>query len=796
MNKRIEKLKQGIHPEKFPLSVERLRLVTESYRQTEGEPVVVRRAKAMANVLDNCSIFIQDGELIVGNTAKDPMGFEAEYLQETWTEQELEGLKEGLDISDKDLNELRELNAYWKGKNRLNALIELVDEERLWPYLQTGVTFPVWKSRTTRAGGGVVTSGAFTTSSGLNVPDWKKFIYTGLNSIIEEAERELKTTVYLSTEACEKSYYLNAIIISLKAIVRFANRFSALATELASTEKDPVRKKELEKIAETCKQVPGNPARDFREAIQSFWFGLMTLGSARTCGIGRFDQYMYPFYRKDKAEGKITDAEVLELLECLRIKDMSIRTYEARSIREKFSGMAKWNNMIIGGQTVDGKDGTNELSYLILDAARETLLPHHTITVRVYEGTPDALMLKAIEVVKTGIGMPAFVGDKSYIEFLLSQGVPLDDARDYVIAGCLDTQLMGKSRTQVCTPIIVTLAFDIFMHNGVSPRTGKQVGPEVGNAESFKTFDELMTAWKQYFKYFLQMHTEHAILRLKAFSDVSPEPALSALFDDTVKLGKDIKERRMPFENMISSYPVGMINVADSLAAVKKLVFDDKKVTMKELKAALAANWQGKGYADMRKMFLAAPKYGNDDDYVDLIARDLYRFWADELAKIETPFGGKHQSSGISTSTHWPGGEYCGATPDGRYAGETLADGSMSAAQGKDTHGPISLIKSAAKIDQSRYQSTLFNVKFHPSALKTTEDMKKLADLIKTYVSMGGKHVQFNVVGKDTLVDAQKQPEKHRDLLVRVAGYSAYFVELSNKVQGEIIDRMEYQKGA
>jgi formate C-acetyltransferase len=691
-----------------------------------------------------------------------------------------------------EAEEIGKLWEYWRPGSVEHRMGQLVNE-RLLSYKFTGVHPPIWVNREEAEKTGLA-DGTFGLAEGMVVVDFEKVLTGGLNQIIEEAEQELSNLNFSNRDAVKKKDFLNSVIICHKAIIRFANRFAVLATEMASNENDPTRKKELERIAAICQWVPANPARGFYEAIQSYWFIFLMLESS-VFAMGRFDQFMYPFYQKDIKEGRITDDEVLELLECLRTKCMEISSTATREMRKKHAGMARWNNMVIGGVTPDGQDATNELTYLIIEAAKRCQTPHYTITLRVHEGTPEALMLKALELVKTGIGMPAFVGDKSCIEFLLSRGVPLKDARDYALAGCLDVNLAGKSRTHV--PVCqIPLIFDFFLHNGIAPRTGRQVGPKTGELESFETFDDFMKAWKEQFAYFISLQTEYHNLWLNVFNDINPNPISSSLMVDAIKVGKNLWDRTLPFENGDAMIAGGMINVADSMAAVKKLVFEEKKVTMKELKAALAANWQGDGYAEMRKMFLAAPKYGNDDDYVDLIARDLYQFFADEVASHISIYGGRGVPSGVSVTGHWPGGELTGATPDGRYAHETLADGTMSPAQGRDTHGPTAVIKSAAKIDQTPYQSTLLNMKFHPSALMNTEDLRKLAALIMTYFSLGGRHIQFNVIGKETLLEAQKRPETHRNLVIRVAGYSAYFVQLPKPVQDEIIARAEYSKTA
>jgi formate C-acetyltransferase len=402
-------------------------------------------------------------------------------------------------------------------------------------------------------------------------------------------------------------------------------------------------------------------------------------------------------------------------------------------------------------------------------------------------------MLKALEVVKTGIGMPAFVGDKSYIDYLLSNGVPLKESRNYCLVGCLDAGLAGKSRT-IFPMFNVPTVFEYAMNNGVHLPTGDQVGPRTGDFESFETFDDFMKAFKEQLAYFIKLTTETQNQMWASWPQFYPMPVYSSLMANGIKEGKDFLERKVPFENLLGLTPIGMVNIADSMAAIKKLVFEEKKVTMKELRAALAANWQGNGYADMRKMFLVAPKYGNGDYYVDSIARELYQFWADTLQSIPTYVGGRFKPTGISITAHGPGGAITGATPDGRYAGEALADGTHSAVRGRDVNGPLALLKSAMTTDQVPYQSALLNMKFHPSALKTTEDLKKLSNMIRTYFSFGGKHIQFNVVSKETLLDAQKRPENYRDLIVRVAGFSTYFVRLTKTIQDDIICRTEYEK--
>lgn len=791
--KRIEKLLKGIDVAQYPLCIERARLITESWKQTGDEPTILRLAKAFSHLVDNMTIFIEDDELIVGNGASKPMGFELETFMGPLSESELNNLeKEGfVEASDKDWQEILELADYWKNKNLQYEIGQLLDDKRLWPFAQTGILLPPFSNKEEGIGGWTQAGIGMGVNRWIGTVDFEQVLNRGLSYIIREAEEELDKIRFTgSAQKIEKARFLKAVIISLEAVIRLANRFADLATEMASKEVDPVRKAELQRIAETCRRVPAQPARSFYEALQSLWSIFLVVQEA-TASVGRFDQYMYPFYKADLEEGRITEEEALELLQCLRIKDMHLISAPLRGVkRQQYTGFAKWHNFTIGGVTPDGKDASNELTYLLLEAAKRVRTPHHTLTLRVHQATPESLMLKALELVKTGVGMPAFIGDKSYIEWLLSRNVPLELARDYVVAGCVETSIPGRSRQPKCTFFVPPKVLEIFLHGGIDQRTGLEIGPFKVDAESFKTFGDFLDAFKEYLAHFVRLSAELINIDIAA-SIKYASPIDSALMVDAIKEGKSLMERRMPYENGAAISLCGMVNVADSLAVIKKLVFEEKRATMKELKAALDANWEG--YEELRRMCLAVPKYGNDDDYVDKIAADMYTFYAGMVPTVETVYGGKFIPAAISITSQWAGGAITGATPDGRYATEVLADGGASAMRGRDTGGPTATIKSASKIDQVRFQSVLMNMKFHPSALRSREDMRKLSSLIKTYFSLGGKHIQFNVVSRDTLLDAQKHPENHRDLVVRVAGFSAYFIQLSKQVQGEIIARTELQ---
>ena len=793
MNNRLQQLLAKVIVDRYPICIEKLKLVLASLEASQGQPQILRRAKCIEAVLDQIPIFIDPGELIVGNAASQSMGLEIDAEYGNWSQTEIDLLKaDGFTIAPEDEVALQALYQRYTPRTMVQAVGELVgDDERLWPFMQSGVVLPPWTSKTGGSGGGYAQSGLGLGPGfylmGVDIP---AVIQGRLNELIAEAEAELAALRFTEAGAPEKAVYLKSVILSNKALVRFAGRFAALAADLAQVEQDPARKCELQQIAAACARVPAEPAQTFREAVQAFWFLFLLLNPSPTAAAGRFDQYMHPLYQRDLEAGRITHDEALELLACLRIKDMQLNRVSGANNRKKNAGLAKWHNWTIGGQTADGRDATNEITYLVLEAAQMTRIPHHTITLRVHQGTPEPLMLKALEVVRTGLGMPAFVGDDSYIQFFVGNGVALEEAREYILTGCLDANLPGKSRTAAIGMFIVPLVLEIFLNDGVDPKTGLRIGPPTGDLNRLQSYDEFVAALKQHLAHFMALAAEKDNIELTVLRDAFPDPFRSALMQDGIKVGRDVLDRTMPFDNGAVLNPVGMINVADSLAVVKSLVYEQQRCTLAELRAALAADWAG--YESLRADCLAVPKYGNGKAYVDTIAADLYRFWAETTTSLPTIYGAVHQPTAISITSHQPGGALTGATPDGRFAHEILADCTVSPMQGADTQGPTRLLSSAMTIDQDPYQATLLNMKLHPSALKSENDLHKVSALIRTYFSQGGKHVQFNVVDRETLIDAQVRPEKHRHLSVRVAGYSAYFVQLGRGMQDELIKRTEH----
>lgn len=795
MYERVDKIKKRVVIDNYPICIEKFRIAMDMIDETKNDPVIIRRAKIMSATLERVPIAIAPDELIVGIGASKPMGLEIDPDYGIWSQDEIESLiEDGYQMDPQDVIDLQELNKRYDPPTLIGQMGNIVYEnERIISLLKAGLILPPWKDKSDGkgVGGGYCQSGlGLGPSLVLLCIDYTKMLHLGTNAMIKQAEEEKSKLRFCEKGAVDKFNYYTAVIMCLEAINKLAVRYSELAAEMAAKEADPGRKAELEQIASNCAWVPMNPARTFREAMQCFWFQFLMLSPSTTLPGARFDQYMYPYYKADIEAGRITREDALELLCLLRLKDMELNRTSGKNNRKKNAGMAKWHNFTIGGVDKEGNDATNDITYLLLEAAAITKVPHHTITLRVHSGTPEKLMIKALEVVRMGMGLPAFVGDDSYIKCFTSRGLPIEDAREYVMTGCLDANVPGLSRVGPVPMITIPLIFDIFRHNGVDKKSGELCGIRTGNFAEFKSYEELVDAYRKQLDYCLRIVGEKNNIELTITQELLPDPIRSATMWQGIESGEDTFRRTMPFENGAVLNPIGMVNVGDSLAAIKKLVFDEKKYTLKQLDDALEADWVG--YEEMQKDFLAAPKFGNNDDYVDKIVAECYKMFCDIAETMPTILGGVHIPTGISITSHQPGGGLTGATPDGRKAGEILADGTMSPMHGMDECGPTSVLQSAMKVDQDPFQATLLNMKFHPSALKTEEDLKKLGSMIKVYLTNGGKHIQFNVVDKPTLVAAKADPKAYRELIVRIAGYSAYFVQLNPQMQDEVIARVEH----
>lgn len=793
MNQRISRLKESLKKTKFPICVEKAEIVIESYKRNAGRPLIIQRAQATADYLDNRTIFIEDDELIIGNIASRPNGMEVGSQGPGWIDEDLDDILAGgvITISDEDRLKLRSMDDYWEGKGR--TLDErqgaYYDDKKLWPFIKKGFLCPPWQDKTAGRGQGSAGNG-WGLGMGpmtLMVPDFKTFIFGGVAKIIKEAQEQLDNITYDAEDSVARADFYKATLIAFPAVVRLARRFARLAEFMAKEESNEKRKAELLQIAEICKRIPEHPARTFREGIQAFFFYWLLTASGTTPG-GRFDQYMYPLYKADIQAGRITNEEVLEVLECLRLKIMQMNFIGGgKGQREKWAGMARWHNFVIGGCNKEGKDSCNELTMLLMDAAMDCQTPHPTLTLRVNDHTPNEVMKKALKLVRTGCGMPAFISEDNYIRFLLECGVDMESARDFAIAGCLDPQLPGDSRNNAFGMFIVPLVLEIALNRGRDPKTGELLGVETKAFTEFESFAEFYESFEKQLNCIIGKIVEEHNILLTGQRDLFPDVIHGALLKGGIRTGKDGLQRKFKFENSSVVNCVGMVNVVNSLAVIKKLVFDDQAVTAEKMMYALNNNW--KDCEDIRNMCLAVPKFGNNDTYVDDLAADLWRSYIELVRQYKNMFGTPVLPTAISITAHAPGGDLTGATPDGRMAGETFADGSISPAQGTDQNGPTAVFLSGMRMPQERLMATLLNMKFHTTALKTEEDLDKLGTLVKVYLKNGGKHVQFNVVDKETLIKAKEDKESYSDLIVRVAGYSAYFTTLTSRVQDEIIER-------
>lgn len=796
MTDRIQRMYSRINSGKLKICVEKPLIYKESVEQHEGLPILLQRACATADYLEKRTIFVEEDELIAGNVASKPNGMEGMVWGPAWPEDDFEELLKGgvVDIDEEDRQKWRECDAFWKEKGRTMNEWQgrFYDGDRIWAFIRSGVLCPPWKDRKQGRGqGGAGFGWGLGIGYSLFIPDYEKIINEGINKTLQDAKEALAKIDYTDLDGIEKSDYYRAVIIALSAMVKMYHRYGDACQQEAEKTTDAARKAELVRMADTCHWIAEHPSRNFRDAMQNLWFYWMMVAHGTT-PLGRMDQYLYPYYKKDLECGEITPEEALELIECLRIKIMQFNFVSGgKAQRSKWAGMARWNNAVIGGcDPKTGKDATNALSYMILQSADEIRTPHFTITIRVGKDTPDELLKKGMEVVRTGIGMPAFISEDSYIKTVMMEPeMDMETARSFALSGCLDLNIPGKSRISAIGMFICPKVLEITMRNGVLKDTGEQLGPKTGEMKDFKTFEEFLDAFKTQLAYFQSLYNEEHNVLNYVTRHTQCDVVHSAFAYEGISSGRDINNRKMKYENSAVLNPVGMINVGNSMAAVKKLVFDEKKCTMEELCQALEADWQG--YEELRKLCSEAPKYGNGDRYVDEIVADLYHFWCESAKKLTTIYGVPPKVTGISITANVPGGSYTMATPDGRVYGQPLADGTISPQQGTDVHGPTGVFRSGMVINQDEFQATLLNMKMLPSSMETEADRVKLVDMVKAYLMNGGKQVQFNVVSNETLQKAQETPDEYKDLVVRVAGYSTYFTILTKESQNEIISRSE-----
>lgn len=827
-SERISRLVENLYRKMPEIEPDRAVLLTESYRETEGEPIIMRRAKAFAHILAHIPITIREEELVVGSSTLAPRGCQTfpEFSYE-WLEAEFDTIeKRSADpfyISEDTKKKLREVHKYWKGKTTSELALSYMAPEAA-AAIEHNIFTP---------------GNYFYNGVGHVTVQYEKVLEIGLEGIIREAARELAACNVGDGDYARKHCFLEAVIMSCAAVIGYAGRYAALAKQEAEACTDKKRKEELLQIASVCERVPARGAHSFHEACQSFWFIQQLLqmeSSGHSISPGRFDQYMYPYYQKDMAEGKITRDEAQELVDCIWVKLNDLNKARDAASAEGFAGYSLFQNLIVGGQNENGEDVTNDLSFLCIWASAHVFLPQPSLSVRVWNCTPHELLVEAVKLTRTGIGLPAYYNDEVIIPSLMNRGLTLEDARTYNIIGCVEPQKAGKTEGwhdaaffNMCRPL------ELVFSNGKDK--GEQVGLATGPVEQMGTFEEFYDAYKKQMEYCISLlvNADNAIDT--AHADRCPLPFLSSMVDDCMKRGKTVQEGGAVY-NFTGPQGFGIANVADSLYAVKKLVFEEKKVTLSEYKKALALNF-GKGFdsitvqemteeiikelakagqqpsqaqiagivkgimnteipdkdRELCEKLLAMideiPKYGNDIEEVDSFAREVAYTYTKPLQNYRNPRGGIFQAGLYPVSANVPLGAQTGATPDGRLAHTPVADG-VSPTAGRDIHGPTATANSVSKLDHGiASNGTLLNQKFHPSALSGDEGLNNFVALIRSYFDQKGSHMQFNVVDRNTLLDAQKYPEKYQHLVVRVAGYSALFTTLSRSLQDDIIRRTE-----
>jgi formate C-acetyltransferase len=781
--KTVHNMRQGYRVEEgspfrpeVRLGLERARLLTESYKMTDGEPWVIRRAKALEHILLNMTIYIRDWELIVGNYAESPDAL-MYPIERNWKSVRRLVQGEGRSLlDDEGRAELDKIIEYWNGKTlsdrRERALASSPELDKYWKYEGTFI---------------------WTHWSELGVLDYEKVLKVGLNGIIREVEGRLEEVgKTIPPDYVDQKDFLEAVIISLKAAIKFASRYAEKARELARSEKDKERKQKLEKIAQICDWVPANPARTFWEALQSFFFIHLITHQIEYirygCGI-RLDVVMNPFYEKDKEEGRITKEEALELLQHLRIKIEEPGVVYSPTVSAMYGGLQTLQSIMIGGVDSEGKDVTNEMSYLVLDASRDMPTIQPNITLRVHDGTPKELLLRAVDVMRTGVGYPSLFNDKVLIPLLVKWGCPLEDARNYSIDACVYLNIPGKNIIRrVVSYFALPKCLWWALHQGIDPKTGEQYGAPTPDPTTFKSIEDVMQAYLEQVRFFCvkQFKLEDTLRRI--YQQYLPLPFTSAVIDGCIERGQEYHSWEYPAR--VPSHPVavGTTNVADSLASIKKFVFDEQKISMRELITVLDKNWEGN--EDLRQMMLKAPKFGNDDDYVDMLAREVHHRTEQVVEEFVDNCGSGYHLDGSGVSATYGMAFDTPATPDGRKDGGLFADATLSPEPGADFKGPTAVLKSCSKVDILQSFNQLLNQKFLPQFLEG-ENKEVFYNYLKTWHDLGISHVQFNVVDKETLLDAQQHPEKHRGLTVRIAGYSAYFVDLSKGLQDHVIARVE-----
>lgn len=827
---RIARLIHDLYANMPEIEADRAELVTESYKQTEHLPIIKRRSAAFRHILENIPIVIREGELIVGSSSIAPRGCQTfpEFSYE-WLPPEYETIAtreaDPFYISPDTIRRLEAVHPYWKGKTVSDLAAANMDPEVLDVFMNHGIF--------------TVGNYFFNGVGHVNV-NYEKVINCGLETYIEECKAQLATLTRGQGDYAEKRNFWESVIESCEAVITYARRYSDLALSLAADCTDSDRKAELLTIAEACDHVPAKPARSFHEACQGFWFiqQLMQMeSSGHSISPGRFDQYMYPFFKADLDAGKITYESAQELIDCIWVKLNDLNKVRDAASAEGFAGYGLFQNLIVGGQDEYGLDATNDLSYMCMEAQMHVRLPQPSLSIRVWNGSPHSLLIKAAAVTREGMGVPAFYNDEVIIPSMMSRGYSLEDARGYCIIGCVEPSACHKTDGWHDAAFFnMVRPLELVFSSGMDK--GEQIGPKTMDVLEMTSFEQFFDAYKAQQEFFIEMMAQADNAVDAAHAVRCPLPFESCLIDDCIANGKSVQEGGCHY-NFTGPQGFGIANVADSLAVMRKLVFEDGAISMAEMKQALADNF-GKGatnkramelttdaaklldaegkevnadlikaiymgfknashisadkkarYDEMLNMIADVPKYGNDLREVDLFAREVGQTYTKPLLQHTNPRGGMFHAGLYPVSANVPLGHQAGASPDGRLSNTPIADG-VGPMSGRDVKGPTATANSVSRLDLGDASNgTLLNQKFHPSALAGEMGLEKFVAYLRGFFDQKGMHVQYNVISRETLLDAQAHPENYKTLVVRVAGYSALFTTLSRSLQDDIISRTE-----
>ncbi|KZL89040.1 glycyl radical protein [Clostridium magnum] len=786
ITERIEFARQNYINAKPAISYERARIWTESHKKTEGESVVIRRAKAFKDTCEQIEVTIFEGELIVGAIGEfRKCGILTPEFSWTWVDREMDNFDKRVQDPYVMTDEQREfvrknIFPYWKGKSLEEAFLAQLPKETAKVAVDTG--FVDNDSKWRQAVGEIT-------------PDYQDVLFKkGFGGIINEAKENISKLSLTSAEDMKKKGFYDSIIITSEGIIILANRYAAKAREMAAIESDSTRKHELLKIADICSRIPENPPVTFYEAIQFVWFtqvGGIISENPLALNVGRFDQFMYPFYKSDIDKGIMTKDQVQELIEALWIKLSEWVWTISANTAEFFAGYNQFQNLTVGGKTREGKDAINDLSYMCLKATERVKTHQPGLSVRIHQDCPSSFLDGVTHLVSKGTGFPAIHNDAAGYQMLINAGYEPEDARDWNNCGCVVPHFRKTGEWTSAVNINFTAALEFALNEGKSRINGEKIGLDEKNPSSFQSYEEVEKAFYKQFDNLIEHSIIATLLAQKLHKEMVPRPFLSSCIEECMIKGKDLVDAGAKYNIGPVLTGIGLAVTSNSLAAIKKLVFEDKIATMDTMIKALDANWEG--YEELRQLAAAVPKYGNDIEYVDDIAINMANHYYKEVHKYKDINGNSFTTAFMGISNYLPTGKVVGATPCGRKAKEPLSEG-VSPFAGSDTSTPLAAMRSAAKLNQDVHSGgTLLNLRLNEDLVNTKRGQSNLGSMIQSFFSLGAFHVQFNTISTETLRKAQSNPEDYKDLLVRVAGYSTQFVNLSRSMQDAIIARTEHK---